>query len=88
MFEIFDHTADLGIRVEADSFEALLAEAATALTSVLVANPEAIEPVGGPSAAEIAYPAFLVGRGWAFACSGRLDEAGRALDRAIELTAE
>jgi SHS2 domain-containing protein len=45
MFEIFDHTADLGIRVEADSFEALLAEAATALTSVLVANPEAIEPV-------------------------------------------
>ena len=44
MFEIFNHTADLGIRVEADSFEALLADAATALTSVLVANPEAIEP--------------------------------------------
>jgi len=45
MFEIFDHTADLGIRVEAETFEALLAEAARALTSVLVANPEAIEPV-------------------------------------------
>jgi len=44
MFEIFDHTADLGIRIEADSLSALLAEAATALTSVLVANPDAIVP--------------------------------------------
>ncbi|MBN2218363.1 MAG: archease [Pirellulales bacterium] len=44
MFEIFEHTADLGIRVEADSLSALLAEAAAALTSVLVANPGAIRP--------------------------------------------
>ncbi|HLA84335.1 MAG TPA: archease [Thermoguttaceae bacterium] len=44
MFEIFEHTADLGIRIEADSFAALLVEAAKGLTSVLVANPEAIEP--------------------------------------------
>jgi len=44
MFEIFEHTADLGIRVEADSLSALLAEAATALTSVLVLNPETIKP--------------------------------------------
>lgn len=44
MFEIFEHTADLGIRVEADSLSALLAEAATALTSVLAANPDAIRP--------------------------------------------
>lgn len=44
MFEIFDHTADLGIRVVADSFPSLLVDAAMALTSVLVANPEAIKP--------------------------------------------
>jgi SHS2 domain-containing protein len=44
MFEIFEHTADLGIRVEAESFSALLVEAARGLTSVLVANPEAIRP--------------------------------------------
>ena len=45
MFEIFEHTADLGIRVKADSFGSLLVEAARALTSVLVDNPESIEPV-------------------------------------------
>ncbi|NLE39056.1 MAG: archease [Pirellulaceae bacterium] len=44
MFRIFEHTADLGIHVEAESFPALLVEAARALTSVLVANPEAVEP--------------------------------------------
>jgi SHS2 domain-containing protein len=44
MFEIFDHTADLGIRVRAESFSEMLVDAASALTSVLVANPEAIRP--------------------------------------------
>ncbi|HBO44102.1 MAG TPA: protein archease [Planctomycetaceae bacterium] len=45
MFEVFEHTADLGIHVEAESLSELLIEAARALTSVLAANPEAIEPV-------------------------------------------
>ena len=44
MYEIFEHTADLGIRAEADSFPALLVEAANALTSVLVVNPQAVHP--------------------------------------------
>jgi class 3 adenylate cyclase/tetratricopeptide (TPR) repeat protein len=45
---------------------------------------------GGLGAAE-GYPLsplFLSARGWALACTGRLDEAGRALDRAIALAAE
>ena len=45
MFQIFEHTADLGIHVEAESLSELLVEAARALTSVLAANPEAIDPV-------------------------------------------
>jgi SHS2 domain-containing protein len=44
VYTIFDHTADLGIHVEADSFASLLVDAATAVTSVLIANPEAIRP--------------------------------------------
>lgn len=44
MFEIFEHTADLGIHVEADSLPALLVDAAKALTSVVVANPQTIRP--------------------------------------------
>jgi SHS2 domain-containing protein len=44
VYTIFDHTADLGIRVEADSFESLLVDAAKAVTSVLISNPEAIRP--------------------------------------------
>jgi SHS2 domain-containing protein len=38
MFEIFEHTADLGLRVQAADREALFAEAARALFSVLVVN--------------------------------------------------
>jgi SHS2 domain-containing protein len=38
MFETFDHTADLGLRVRAESLEALFEDAARGLFSVLVAN--------------------------------------------------
>jgi SHS2 domain-containing protein len=38
MFEVFEHTADLGIRVRAPDRETLLAEAARALFSLLVVN--------------------------------------------------
>ena len=45
MFELFEHTADLGLRVQAESLEALFAEAARGLLAMLVANPEDVRPV-------------------------------------------
>jgi SHS2 domain-containing protein len=44
-FETFEHTADIGLRVRAESLDGLFAEAGRALFSLLVANPEAIRPV-------------------------------------------
>lgn len=44
MHELFDHTADLGLRIRAESLDALFAEAAAALVEALVENPGAIEP--------------------------------------------
>ena len=38
MYQTFDHTADLGLRVRADSVERLFQEAALGLTSVFVEN--------------------------------------------------
>ena len=45
MFELFDHTADLGLRVEAATLEELLAEAGCGLLAMHVANPEAVRGV-------------------------------------------
>jgi SHS2 domain-containing protein len=45
MFELFEHTADLGLRVQAGTLEELLAEAARGLLAMLLANPEAVRPV-------------------------------------------
>ncbi len=45
MFEIFEHTADVGIRVRAASWEQLFVDAAKGLFSVLLANPNAIQPL-------------------------------------------
>ena len=45
MFELFDHTADLGLRVHASTFEELLVEAARGLLAMHVANPEAVRPL-------------------------------------------
>ena len=44
MFETFDHTADLGMRVTAPTELNLYVEAAKGLLSMLVENPEAVEP--------------------------------------------
>src|SRR5438094_6821185 len=44
MFETFDHTADLGLRVWAADLNTLFAEAAQALFAVIVENPESIRP--------------------------------------------
>lgn len=45
MYEVFDHTADLGLRITAGSFPELLSEAGRGLCSVLVENIEAVQPV-------------------------------------------
>jgi SHS2 domain-containing protein len=47
MFDLFEHTADLGLRVSAPTLEELLADAARGLLAMLVANPSSIEPVLG-----------------------------------------
>ena len=44
MFEFFDHTADLGLRIEAPDLDTLFAEAAQALFAVIVEDPSAIAP--------------------------------------------
>jgi SHS2 domain-containing protein len=45
MFEVFEHTADLGLRVRGATREELFVEAARALFSVVVANPAAVKTV-------------------------------------------
>lgn len=42
-FEVFEHTADIGLRVTATSLEQLFAEAGRAVASLIIENPEAIE---------------------------------------------
>jgi SHS2 domain-containing protein len=42
MYETFDHTADLGLRVRAADLGTLFAEAGLALTACLVENPDAV----------------------------------------------
>ena len=43
-FRVFDHTADVGLRIEADSLQQLFVEAACGVFSLVVENPEAIVP--------------------------------------------
>ncbi len=50
MYETFDHTADLGLRVRADDLNSLFAEAAEALFSAVV---EDLESVKGEQTIEI-----------------------------------
>ncbi len=45
MFELFDHTADLGIRVRAATLDELFVDAAAALTYCLVGNPDSVRPL-------------------------------------------
>ena len=45
MHEIFEHTADLGLRIRAADLNGLFCEAAEALFGAIVANPEAVEAV-------------------------------------------
>ncbi len=43
MFEVFDHTADLGLRIHAADRSSLFSEAGRALSSVIVSNPDAVD---------------------------------------------
>lgn len=45
MHEVFEHTADIGLRVRAATLNELFAEAAVGLFSVIVANLDAVRPV-------------------------------------------
>jgi SHS2 domain-containing protein len=45
MYETFDHTADLGLRIRAADLNTLFAEAGRALFSTLVENPDTIAPI-------------------------------------------
>ena len=45
MYEVFEHTADLGLRVRAATLESLLADAARGLVSVIVTNLDAVRGV-------------------------------------------
>ncbi len=44
MFETFDHTADIGLRVSAATLEELFVDAARGLTSLLVENVDDVQP--------------------------------------------
>lgn len=45
MYDTFEHTADIGLRVTAESIDELLIDAGRGLASLLVANPDAVRPV-------------------------------------------
>jgi SHS2 domain-containing protein len=45
MYEIFEHTADFGLRIRAKDRESLFAEAGVALFSAIVANLDSVRPV-------------------------------------------
>jgi len=81
MYETFDHTADLGLRVRAADLDALFAEAGLALTSLLVENPEA---VGDGVRVEVKLPADdleLLFFDWLKALLSRFDSDGLLFSR-------
>ena len=43
-YEVFEHTADVGLRITSDSLEKLFSEAGRGVASLIIENPEAIEP--------------------------------------------
>ena len=45
MFEVFDHTADIGLRIWAEDRPSLFVEAARALFSLLVLDPDEVRPL-------------------------------------------
>ena len=45
MYETFEHTADLGLRIRGENLDELFQEAARALFSVIVVNPQSVRTV-------------------------------------------
>jgi SHS2 domain-containing protein len=45
MYEVFEHTADVGLRIRAADLPALFADAARGLFSLIVENLDAVQPV-------------------------------------------
>jgi len=45
MYETFEHTADVGLRIRADSLETLMVDAARGLFSLIVTNLDQVNPV-------------------------------------------
>jgi SHS2 domain-containing protein len=64
MHEIFEHTADLGLRIRAADLNALFCEAAEAMFAMIVANPEAVEAVEAVSLAVAAERTDDLLRDW------------------------
>src|SRR4051812_4105727 len=61
MFELFEHTADLGLRVRGATLEELLVEAARGLLTMLVANPQDVRPLKSISISiDETEPAYLL----------------------------
>ncbi|HEY2827076.1 MAG TPA: archease, partial [Pirellulales bacterium] len=44
MYEVFEHTADIGLRVRSSTLEELFCDAARALFSLIVGNVDAVRP--------------------------------------------
>ena len=62
MYELFEHTADLGLRIQATTLEELLVEAARGLLAMLVANPGEVRPGNAAGDAPSAAAGDLVTR--------------------------
>jgi SHS2 domain-containing protein len=62
MYETFEHTADLGLRVRADDIDGLFAEAGRGLFSMIVASLDEVRPIEevslGVVGAEVDYLLF------------------------------
>jgi SHS2 domain-containing protein len=62
MYETFEHSADLGLRVRADDLDGLFAEAGQGLFSMIVANLDEVQPLEkvslGVVGAELDYLLF------------------------------
>jgi adenylate cyclase len=85
-----DQSDDAELRALARFALAMMLAYAESVDRSLAVFDEAVDAIGGLGAAEAypLYPLILSARGWTLACTGRHDEAERALDRAIELAAE
>ncbi len=67
MFEIFEHTADLGLRVRAPTLSELMTDAAQGLFAMVVENLESVQPV-------VARDFHVTGSDWTYLLFDWLNE--------------